>query len=194
MGCLQCGLPWVRRLRTFHHELLSIHMVDHVLLMAVAPPLILLGAPFRVFMHGLPQWFVREWLAGSLRWSSSAAAGVRFGSSDVLLACRYSRSHRMACSGCVRIRHAFRGVARSGVCMLFQRRTSLLVARYPALAERRAVAAVVHCFIPFLCHLAVRPLFLRFLRSGDRVVYPCYLSGTGHFVFHLSKTRSMRAP
>src|SRR6202158_317512 len=56
-------------LRTFHHELLSIHMVDHVLLMAVAPPLILLGAPFRVFMHGLPQSFVREWLAGFFRWS-----------------------------------------------------------------------------------------------------------------------------
>ena len=65
----------------------------------------------------------------------------------------------MACSGCVRIGYAVRGVARSRVRMLFRRRTSLLVARYPALAERRAVAAVVHCFIPFLCHLAVRRAF-----------------------------------
>src|SRR5258708_1263720 len=53
-------------LRALHHELLSIHMVDHVLLMAVAPPLILLGAPFRSFVHGLPQRFVREALAGFL--------------------------------------------------------------------------------------------------------------------------------
>jgi len=49
-------------LRALHHELLSIHMVDHVLLMAVAPPLILLGAPFRSFVHGLPtSSIVRGW-------------------------------------------------------------------------------------------------------------------------------------
>ncbi|HXM92972.1 MAG TPA: cytochrome c oxidase assembly protein [Candidatus Dormibacteraeota bacterium] len=54
-------------LRALHHELLSFHMVDHVLLMAVAPPLILLGALFRSFKHGLPRWFLRERLARFLR-------------------------------------------------------------------------------------------------------------------------------
>src|ERR1700675_4308295 len=55
-------------LRTLHHELLSIHMVDHVLLMAVAPPLILLGAPFRSLMQALPQRFVRKMSTGFLSW------------------------------------------------------------------------------------------------------------------------------
>src|SRR5258708_1511564 len=60
--------------------------------------------------------------------------------------------------------------------MLFRDGTSLLVACYPALAERRAPAAVVHCSIPFLCHIAVRralrvfhllrPRCLSLLRAG----------------------------
>jgi len=41
-------------LTAFHHELLSVHMVQHVLLMAVAPPLILIGAPALPLRYGLP--------------------------------------------------------------------------------------------------------------------------------------------
>jgi putative membrane protein len=38
------------------HELLSIHMVQHILLMAVAAPLILLGEPTLPLLNGLPKW------------------------------------------------------------------------------------------------------------------------------------------
>ena len=41
-------------LAALHHELLSIHMVQHVLLMAVAPPLMLLGAPLEPLLAGIP--------------------------------------------------------------------------------------------------------------------------------------------
>jgi cytochrome c oxidase assembly factor CtaG len=37
------------------HELLSIHMVQHLLLMAIGAPLILLGAPDLLLKYGLPQ-------------------------------------------------------------------------------------------------------------------------------------------
>jgi cytochrome c oxidase assembly factor CtaG len=38
------------------HHLLTIHMIQHLLLMTVAPPLILLGEPLAGFWHGLPRW------------------------------------------------------------------------------------------------------------------------------------------
>jgi putative membrane protein len=55
-------------LAAFDDDLLSVHMVQHILLMAVAPPLILLGAPALPFLHGLPQSFVRAALGPLLRW------------------------------------------------------------------------------------------------------------------------------
>lgn len=39
-------------------ELLSVHMVQHLLLMTLAPPLILLGAPATAFLHAFPQSFI----------------------------------------------------------------------------------------------------------------------------------------
>jgi putative membrane protein len=53
------------------HELLTVHMLQHLLLMTLAPPLIWLGAPVRSMLHGLPQRFVRS-LRAPL-WQSSAA-------------------------------------------------------------------------------------------------------------------------
>jgi len=41
------------------HQLLTAHMAQHLLLMTVASPLILLGAPAIALLHGLPQPFIR---------------------------------------------------------------------------------------------------------------------------------------
>jgi putative membrane protein len=43
-------------LATLDHEWLTAHMVQHLLLMSVAPPLIWLGAPFMAMRHGLPHF------------------------------------------------------------------------------------------------------------------------------------------
>lgn len=43
-------------LEAFDDVSLTVHMVQHLLLMSFAPPLILLGWPALPFLHGLPQW------------------------------------------------------------------------------------------------------------------------------------------
>jgi putative membrane protein len=40
------------------HELLTVHMLQHLLLMTIAPPLLWLGAPVMILMPGLPRQFV----------------------------------------------------------------------------------------------------------------------------------------
>jgi putative membrane protein len=47
-------------LAAFDDVSLTVHMVQHLLLMAVVPPLVLLGAPALPLLHGLPQWVVRR--------------------------------------------------------------------------------------------------------------------------------------
>ncbi len=47
-------------LATLDHQLLTIHMAKHLLLMAVGAPLILLGAPALPLLCGLPKWFMRR--------------------------------------------------------------------------------------------------------------------------------------
>ena len=54
-------------LEVFAEDLLSVHMVQHLLLMAVAPPLLLLGAPVQPILHGLPRIFVVDVLGPLLR-------------------------------------------------------------------------------------------------------------------------------
>ena len=40
----------------YDHELLTVHMIQHLLLMTVAPVLLLLGEPLLAFWHGLPRF------------------------------------------------------------------------------------------------------------------------------------------
>jgi putative membrane protein len=50
-------------LAALHHELLTVHMTQHLLLMTLAPPLIWLGEPLKAFCSGLPRRIVN--IAGS---------------------------------------------------------------------------------------------------------------------------------
>jgi putative membrane protein len=56
-------------LEAFDDMSLSVHMVQHLLLMAVVPPLVLLGAPLLPLLRGLPGWIVRSSVGPVLRWA-----------------------------------------------------------------------------------------------------------------------------
>ena len=55
-------------LAALDHALLTVHMVQHLLLMTLAAPLIWLGAPLMALLHGLPQQFVHAVLGSMFRW------------------------------------------------------------------------------------------------------------------------------
>lgn len=56
------------QLAAFDDVSLTVHMVQHLLLMAVVPPLILLGAPSLPFLRGLPLWSLRGVVGPLFRW------------------------------------------------------------------------------------------------------------------------------
>jgi len=167
-------------LRVFHHELLSFHMVDHVLLMAVASPLILLGAPFQSFALGLPQSFVRQPLAGFLRWSPVQRLGRLLGhpvfcwlaATIILIAWHLPPAFELAMrsEGWHEVEYA---------CFFA---TGLLfwwpvIRPWPNVARQPQWSIVLYLFFATLPCDALSA----FLTFCGRVVYPCYLSGTHHF-------------
>jgi putative membrane protein len=66
-GLLSVWLAVASPLAALDEQWLSVHMVQHLLLMTVAPPLILLGAPPLLLLHGLPSAFNRTFLGPFLR-------------------------------------------------------------------------------------------------------------------------------
>jgi cytochrome c oxidase assembly factor CtaG len=62
--CFFCGLVaiWIALaspIDALDDFLLSAHMLQHFILMSVAPPLIVLGAPLVPMLRGLPRWMIR---------------------------------------------------------------------------------------------------------------------------------------
>jgi cytochrome c oxidase assembly factor CtaG len=62
-------------LDAFSRLLLSAHMVQHLLLMSVVPPLILLGAPFLPMLRGLPRKIARDGVGPFLIWPALRNVG-----------------------------------------------------------------------------------------------------------------------
>src|ERR1700693_584920 len=59
LGLFLIWLATASPLSSLDHESLTAHMVQHLLLMTFAPPLILLGVPVKPLMHGMPHRFVQ---------------------------------------------------------------------------------------------------------------------------------------
>jgi putative membrane protein len=60
-GLVLVWIVVVSPLATLDHQLLTIHMLKHLLLMTVAAPLILAGAPMFTLVCGLPKLFIKSY-------------------------------------------------------------------------------------------------------------------------------------
>uniref|UniRef100_Q01PC5 4Fe-4S ferredoxin, iron-sulfur binding domain protein n=1 Tax=Solibacter usitatus (strain Ellin6076) TaxID=234267 RepID=Q01PC5_SOLUE len=67
-GLASLWLAIASPLDAFGNFLLTAHMVQHLLMMVVAPPLILLGSPWNLLLRGLPRWAARDVLGPFLSW------------------------------------------------------------------------------------------------------------------------------
>jgi putative membrane protein len=167
-------------LAVLDEELLTVHMIQHLLLMTFAPPLILLGSPFMPLLHGLPRRFVRSALGPILRWPplqrlgralsqpifcwlAAAAALVGWHIPALFTLALHSEGWHV-------VEHA--SFLASG--FLFW---------WPVIQPWPSVAIWPRWLILIYLFLATLPcdILSAFLAFGDRVVYPAYFSAPRHF-------------
>src|SRR5271166_5391440 len=75
LGLFSLWVALASPLDTFSGFVLTAHMLQHMLLMMVAPPLILLGAPLIPLVRGLPIFAAREFAGPFLNWSVANRIG-----------------------------------------------------------------------------------------------------------------------
>jgi len=157
------------------HELLIIHMLQHLLLMTLAPPLIWLGLPRASMLQAFPQRFVEGVLVPVWQSRASRAIGKILG--------RPRFAWLAACATLIgwHIPTLFAIGMRSPAWHLFEH-TSFLVTGFlfwwpvvqPAGAFRQDLSVILYLFFATLpCDILSGLLVF-----SDRVVYPMYFSSS----------------
>ena len=75
LGLLSVWVALASPLDTFAGFVLTAHMLQHIMLMMVAPPLILLGNPLVPLVRGLPKFAAREFAGPFLNWRVATRVG-----------------------------------------------------------------------------------------------------------------------
>lgn len=174
-----CGLflVWIAvasPLATLDEQLLSVHMAQHLLLMTLAPPLILLGAPSKPFRHGFPA-FMRRVLS-PIRVSPAVQRLGRvltapltcwLVATGVLIGWHFPAAYKLGLGS-----HSWHAIEHSsffaaGILFWWP-----VIPRWPAIAPRARWSVVVYLFLATLpCDV-----LSAFLTFCDRVVYASYLN------------------
>jgi putative membrane protein len=169
-------------LEAFDDVSLSLHMVQHLLLMAVAPPLILLGAPALPLLRGLPR-MIRGAVGQFLCWPPAQRLGrvltdpavCWLAATVALIAWHIPAAFELALRSDAwhEVEHA---------CFFA---TSLLF-WWPVIQPYPSVARWPGWSIPLYLFLGTLPggALGAFLAFCDRVLYPSY--GSAPMIFHVS--------
>ena len=181
LGMFCIWLAVASRLAALDHQLLTIHMVQHLLMMTIAAPLIWLGAPVKPLAHGLPRRFVQ--VAGS--WSRSPSV-QRLGK-----AIAHPTLCWLAAAGTLvgwHIPSLFMLGMQSEVWHGIEQASFLasgllfwwpVIRPWPAVSTESAWSNLLYLFLATLpCDI-----LSGFLVFCDRVVYPAYLSSPHAFGF-----------
>jgi putative membrane protein len=155
-GILSIWIAVASPMSMLDHELLTFHMVKHLMLMIVASPLILLGAP----------WLMRGGRPSSVR---------RLGWTLLLASATVVGWHIPAAFELALQSHAWHGVEDASFL------AAGLFFWWPVIASRRGDAGAWS--IPLYLFLATLPcdILSAFLAFCGRVIYPAYLVAPGHF-------------
>jgi cytochrome c oxidase assembly factor CtaG len=161
-------------------ELLSVHMIQHLLLMTIAPPLIWLGAPTMPLLHGLPQRFVQVVIGPLLRWPPVQRLGRVLGrpvfcwlaAAAVLIGWHLPAAFTLALHS--EAWHVFEHASFLTTGLLFW---------WPVVQPWPSTAVSPQWSILLYLFLATLPcdVLSGFLVFSERVVYPAYFSSSSHF-------------
>jgi cytochrome c oxidase assembly factor CtaG len=167
-------------LAALDEELLSVHMVQHLLLSAVAAPLILLGAPALPLLLGLPRGFVSSGLAPLLRWPPVRVLARVLGQPAVCWSVAmvvFIGWHTPAMFELGLGSEPWHAVEHASFLV------SGLLFWWPVVQPWPSTATWPQWTVPLYLFLATLPCdaLSAFLAFSDRVVYPAYLSAPRHF-------------
>jgi putative membrane protein len=178
-------------LAAYDHHLLTVHMIQHLLLMTVAPALILLGEPLVVLWHGLPRWgqvVLGRWLQRpfvqrfapilsrpSVCWTVSALTLVGWHVPAVLTMALHSD-----------VWHAVERSSFLGAGLLFW---WPVVQPWPSVSTGPQWSTLLYLFLATLPCDALSG----FLVFSDRVAYPAYFSMPRHFGFSVIEDQQCAA-
>ena len=126
----------------FTSLLLQVHMLQHVLLMMIAPPLLWLGAPLFPLLLGLPRPIRTYWAAPLFRWPLPSSNVRDADAPRAGLAALHGGHMVLAPPADLRARPGFGRLALSAARLFPRHRAPVLVSRHPAVSEPAELVAL----------------------------------------------------
>ena len=165
----------------YDHDLLTVHMIQHLLLMTFAPALILLGKPLLAFWHGLPRRgkialgpLFRRPFAQQLGRTLSQPALCWIVSASTLMGWHVPALFTLGMHS--EVWHCFEQASFLGAGFLFW---LPVIHPWPRVSTGPQWSAILYLFAATLpCDI-----LSGFLVFSDRVAYPMYFSMPRHFGF-----------
>lgn len=182
LGLFSLWFALASPLDTFSPFVLTAHMLQHMMLMMVAPPLILLGEPLIPIVRGMPRFAAREFAGPFLNWQVAERIGLALTNPAVALLLmgtamftwHVPRLYELALSS-----NAWHQVEHA--CFFF---ASLIfwwpvVQPWPSRAQWPRWAMVPYLLIADLQNTVLSAALV----FSDRVLYPSYAAGPSLFGF-----------